>query len=116
MVYVRCGRGLTAAGLADRGVQDDILAGFRSCTEDRLGEPDPAVVPESCVGTPPGVTADQARTAAPLLAGHGPEVRAATFSRSFGRGLLYSAGLFLVMTVLMASLPRTARPQEPGES
>ncbi|NUV63600.1 hypothetical protein [Streptomyces sp. CAI-85] len=51
-----------------------------------------------------------------MLAGHGPEVRAATFSRSFGRGLLYSAGLFLVMTVLMASLPRTARPQEPGES
>nr|AQW35028.1 Multidrug MFS transporter [Streptomyces griseoruber] len=103
---------LAAAGLADRGVQDDVLAGFRACTEDRLGESDPAVVPDSCRSTPPGVTAEEARTAAAVLAESVPEVRAETFSRSFGRGLLYSAGLFLVMTVLMISLPRMARPQE----
>ncbi|MVO90435.1 MFS transporter [Streptomyces sp. p1417] len=103
---------LTAAGVTDRAAQDDILAGYRTCTEDRLGEPDADAVPESCRGLPAGVTEGQSTAVLRALEDAGPDVRAETFARSFGRGLLYSAALFVIMTVIMVALPRTARPQE----
>ncbi|MFF9626952.1 MFS transporter [Streptomyces griseosporeus] len=103
---------LTAAGVTDRATQDDVLAGYRSCTEDRLGESDPSVVPASCEALPSGVGAGQATAVREILLDHTPTVQAETFSRSFGRGLLYSAALFVVMTLIMAALPRHARPQQ----
>ncbi|MFC8830973.1 MFS transporter [Streptomyces sp. NPDC057137] len=103
---------LTAVGVQDVPAQDRVLAGYRACTEDRLGESDPNDVPESCRKAPAGVPAESAGPVQQVLADAVPEVRAESFSRAFGTGLLYVAGLFAVMTALMFSLPRTARPQE----
>jgi hypothetical protein len=103
---------LTAASVP-APVQDQILTGYRACAKDRLEEEDPSAVPASCrFGAPAGVSPDQAAGIQKVLTDHAPEAQAETFSRSYRIGMFFVVGMFLLVTLLMFSLPRYARPQE----
>ncbi|MFD3505797.1 MFS transporter [Streptomyces sp. NPDC058676] len=103
---------LAAAGVNDRQVQDAVLADHRTCSEDRMGEADPTAVPASCLVPPGDVTGARGERVAGVLAEHAPQARAETFSRAFQVGMYGVTGLFALMTLLMATLPRHARPQD----
>ncbi len=98
---------LAAVGVPT-AAQDDILAGFRTCTRDRAGERDPGAVPASC-----RPAAGQPAAVGRILTEHAPAVRAETFSRAYRLGLRTVVGLLVLVTLLMPSLPRRARPQQP---
>ncbi|MDT0345820.1 MFS transporter [Streptomyces litchfieldiae] len=101
-----------AVGITEQ-VQDDILAGYRVCAEERAEETDPTVVPESCLAGPPsGVSAAQAADVERIIQEHTPDVQAETFSRAFRIGMYAIAGLFVLVTLLMVMMPKFARPQE----
>lgn len=103
---------LSAAGLR-QPAQDAVISGFKICAKDQAGEKDPAVVPASCKkGPPAGVTAQQATAVAKVMRDNSPAVTADTFSRSFRNGMGWVAGLLVLVTLLMVTMPKFARPQE----
>ncbi|MFB9831054.1 hypothetical protein [Actinoallomurus acaciae] len=98
-------RELSAAGVP-RATQDDALTRFRTCARDRAGEKDPATVPASCA-------TDGGTAIAATLAANAPRAQAVTFGRAYRVGMFGVAGLMVLVTVLMLSLPRFAIPREP---
>jgi EmrB/QacA subfamily drug resistance transporter len=101
---------LAAAGVAERA-QDDILAGYRVCSEDWTRETDPSAVPDSCKAGPPADLAPTlAAKAGQIVAANTPSAQAETFSRSFRIAMYFIAGAFVLVTLLMLSLPRFAIP------
>ncbi|MDT0346423.1 MFS transporter [Streptomyces litchfieldiae] len=111
-VEARVHQELTVAGVADEDVRNGIVAGYRLCTEDRMAEVDPSVVPESCRTAPDGVTPEQAEVVAGVLADNAGDAQAETFARAFRVGMFYVLGLFALMTLLMTALPKFAKPQQ----
>ncbi len=103
---------LSAAGLS-QPAQSAVISSFKVCAKDQAAEKEPAVVPASCkAGPPPGTTPQQAAVVARSMRDHSPAVTADTFSRSFRNGLGWVAGLLVLVTLLMVTMPKFARPQE----
>jgi hypothetical protein len=95
-------------------LQDQVLNGYQVCVEDRLREKDPSVVPPSCqAGPPPGTPPAMAAKIQQILTANTPTVQAEIFSRAYRTGMYFVAGMLVIVTLLMVSLPRYARPQQP---
>lgn len=96
----------TRAELATAGlpgpVQEEILAGFLACVQDRTAEVDPAVVPESCrTGGDPAV--------AKTLADAGLEANAVNFANTFDYTLKWGIGLMALVCLGFLALPKDAK-------
>lgn len=103
---------LTAAGVP-APLHGPIIAGYKTCAQDLAGETDPTVVPASCKQAPPPELPPQtAAKIGQVLTAQSPTVQADAFSRAFKIGLIYVIGLVLVVTAMMFSLPKKAKPQE----
>ncbi|WP_327142694.1 MFS transporter [Nocardia sp. NBC_01327] len=93
---------LSAAGLPGPA-QDQILANFRACVQDRSAEVDPSVVPDSCrsTGGDPamGVT----------LAKAGKEATAVNFAHTFDYTLVWGIGIMVLVCLGFAALPRDTK-------
>ncbi|NKZ03747.1 DHA2 family efflux MFS transporter permease subunit [Actinomadura latina] len=101
---------LSAAGVPAQN-QDQILAGFRTCVQDRSAAADPTVVPASCqprAGQPAAL--QQALTEA------GVKANAHNFSRTFAVTLWYAIGILIVVFLGMFGLPRKAREGESDDA
>ncbi|MET9492535.1 MFS transporter [Nocardia sp. NPDC006630] len=93
---------LSAAGLPGPA-QDQILANFRACVQDRSAEVDPSVVPASCrsTGGDPamGVT----------LAKAGKEATAVNFAHTFDHTLEWGIGIMVLVCLGFAALPKDTK-------
>ncbi|MEV6429038.1 MFS transporter [Nocardia sp. NPDC051463] len=95
---------LSAMGLPPQA-QDEILANFLSCVQDRSAEVDPTVVPDSCRGgSEPGndgVTR--------ILTRAGAEANAVNFANTFEHTLWYGIAVLALMCLGFFALPKNAR-------
>ncbi|MFI6040981.1 MFS transporter [Nocardia sp. NPDC051321] len=95
---------LTAAGLP-APAQEQILANFRACVQDRSAQVDPSEVPHSCTST--GGPADV--VVARVLADAGERATAINFAHSFRYTLAYGIGIMILISLGFLALPRTAK-------
>jgi EmrB/QacA subfamily drug resistance transporter len=103
---------LQVAGVPD-ALQGPILAGYKQCAEDRASETDPTVTPASCRQAPPSSLSPQtAAQVERILEADAPTVQAKAFTHALQIGLYVVIGLALLVTVMMFSLPKKAKPQE----
>nr|WP_232541966.1 MFS transporter [Nocardia bovistercoris] len=87
--------------------QDQIIARFRACVQDRSAQLDPAAVPESCRTTSgPDNQLNQ------LLSDAGAEANAVNFAHTFRHTLGWGIGLLLLVALGFLALPRDARLEE----
>ena len=98
---------LTAAGVP-APAQDGIVAGFRTCVQERSAATDPTEIPASCRADssqfgPAGGQVQEVLTRAGLQA------NAHNFSRSFGITLWYAVGIMILVFLGMFALPRRVR-------
>ncbi|WP_245677955.1 MFS transporter [Nocardia acidivorans] len=90
---------LAATGLPGPA-QEEILANFRACVQDRSAAVDPSAVPESCRSTG-GDT-----TVAKVLSSAGEEANAVNFAHTFDYTLAWGIGLMVLVCLGFAALPR----------
>lgn len=96
-------RQLTASGVP-AAEQDQIMAGFRACVQDRSAATDPTVNPPSCRG---------AERLASVLGPAGVQANAHNFSRTFGLTLWYAAGVLVLVFLGLFALPKRVRTRDP---
>lgn len=96
-------RQLDAAGVPAQN-QEQILAGFRTCVQERSAAKDPTTVPASCRPRP-GQPAELQQ----VLNTAGVNANAHNFSRTFAITLWYAIGILVVVFLGMFGLPRKAR-------
>jgi hypothetical protein len=94
---------LTASGVP-AAEQAQIMAGFRTCVQDRSAATDPTVNPPSCRG-------DERLTG--VLGPAGAEANAHNFSRTFGFTLWYAAGVLVLVFLGLFALPKRVRTRDP---
>ena len=103
---------LQVAGVPD-ALQGPILAGYKQCAQDRASETDPTVTPASCKQAPPSSLSPQtAAQVERILEADAPTVQAKAFTHALQIGLYVVVGLALLVTLMMFSLPKKAKPQE----
>ncbi|GAB0102481.1 MFS transporter [Nocardia sp. JMUB6875] len=90
---------LSAAGVPGPA-QDEILAGFKACVQDRSAEVDPTVVPASCQSAP-AMNAGVGQT----LTRAGEEANAVNFAHTFDYTMLWGIGLMALVCVGFLALP-----------
>ncbi|WP_405134319.1 MFS transporter [Nocardia sp. NBC_01388] len=93
---------LSAAGLPGPA-QDQILANFRACVQDRSAEVDPSVVPGSCRSTGGDPAMDV------TLAQAGKEATAVNFARTFDHTLEWGIGIMVLVCLGFAALPKDTK-------
>ncbi|MFB8009195.1 MFS transporter [Nocardia sp. NPDC056000] len=96
---------LSTAGLPGPA-QEQILASFRACVQDRSAAVDPSAVPDSCRGT--GGDARIATT----LADAGAEANAVNFAHTFRYTLAWGIGLMALVCLGFAALPRDVKLEQ----
>jgi EmrB/QacA subfamily drug resistance transporter len=102
---------LTAVGVPPAN-QDEIIAGFRACVQERSAATDPTEVPASCragSALPGQPSASQVQG---VLIRAGMQANAHNFSRTFTIILWYAAGILVLVFLAMFGLPRHARPRD----
>ena len=103
---------LSVAGVPN-ALQAPIIAGYKVCAEDLAGETDPTVTPASCKQAPPSsLGAQTAAQVEKILEADTPTVQAKAFTHALQIGLYVVIGLSLLVTAMMFSLPKKAKPQE----
>ncbi|WP_040814033.1 MFS transporter [Nocardia concava] len=90
---------LSAAGVPGPA-QDQILAGFKACVQDRSAEVDPTVVPASCQSGP-AMNAGVGQT----LMSAGEKANAVNFAHTFDYTMLWGIGLMALVCVGFLALP-----------
>lgn len=101
---------LSASGLPGPA-QEEILANFRACVQDRSGQQDPTAVPDSCrttMSTDPGADA-----VSKLLATAGEEANAVNFAHTFRYTMWFGVGILALMSLGFFALPRDAKLEQP---
>ncbi|WP_067722321.1 MFS transporter [Nocardia yamanashiensis] len=96
---------LAAAGLPV-SAQDEILAGFRACVQDRSAEVDPSVVPASCR------TGGGDSAVAETLSRAGMDANAVNFSHTFNYTLWWGIALMAMVCVGFLLLPGNVRLEQ----
>lgn len=94
---------LTAAGLPTPA-QEQILANFRACVQDRSAQVDPSEVPHSCQQNGP---ADEVVTR--VLTDAGAHANAINFAHTFRYTLAYGIGIMILISLGFFALPRSAK-------
>jgi EmrB/QacA subfamily drug resistance transporter len=84
--------------------QNQIMAGFRACVQDRSAATDPTVNPPSCRGD---------ERLASVLGPAGAQANAHNFSRTFGFTLWYAAGVLVLVFLGLFALPKRVRTRDP---
>jgi hypothetical protein len=94
---------LTASGVP-AAEQDQIMAGFRACVQDRSAATDPTANPPSCRGD---------EQLASVLGPAGAEANAHNLSRTFGFTLWYAAGVLVLVFLGLFALPKRVQTRDP---
>ncbi|MFI6042369.1 MFS transporter [Nocardia sp. NPDC051321] len=95
---------LAVAGLP-LSAQDEILANFRVCVQDRSAQIDPTAVPDSCLA--PAGSDEVGR----ILTEAGTDANATNFANTFDYTLWYGIGMLLLMCLGFFALPKDAKLQ-----
>jgi EmrB/QacA subfamily drug resistance transporter len=103
---------LQAAGLPPAASQQ-LVAGFRTCFQDRADAKDPSATPASCRQTQAQAQGPSSDRVARVVAGAVESARRQDFSDAFERTLLFEVAVFLACFLLVFLLPGArGRPAE----